>query len=322
MSVITKVMAPAPLFRDPIYDGPTDPTIIWHKGEEQWYLFYTQRRSSDASLGVSWVHGTKIGVATSKDGAKWLYRGTLEGLDIEWGHNTFWAPEVIYALGEYHMYVSYITGIPTDWQYPRQMLHYTSQDLKNWEFKGEVVLSSNRVIDACVYEVEPGLFKMWYKDENHNSHTYAAVSRNLYDWEVIGPEVTDCGQEGPNVFEFGGKKWMISDYWNGLAVYRTEDFTNWDRCADILKESGNRKMDAGEGHHADVLVCRDGDQERAYIIYFCHPGIDPAEVEAGIGPTMTQRNRSAVQVAELKIENDQIVCDRNAEVELWLVGEV
>ena len=34
MSVITKVMAPAPLFRDPIYDGPTDPTIIWNKEEK------------------------------------------------------------------------------------------------------------------------------------------------------------------------------------------------------------------------------------------------------------------------------------------------
>lgn len=46
-------------------------------------------------------------------------------MDIEKGHNTFWAPEILWAEGSYHMYVSYITGIPTDWEYPRLMLHYT-----------------------------------------------------------------------------------------------------------------------------------------------------------------------------------------------------
>lgn len=108
-----KVTLPSPLFRDPIYDCPTDPTVIWNEKEEQWYLLYTQRRATDVPIGVSWVHGTALGVATSRDGTKWLYRGTLEGLDIEPGHNTFWAPEIIEAEGLYHMYVSYITGIQT-----------------------------------------------------------------------------------------------------------------------------------------------------------------------------------------------------------------
>ena len=134
-----------------------------------WYLFYTQRRAGAASIGVSWVHGTKIGVAVSRDGGKWLYRGTLEGLEIERGHNTFWAPEIIRAEGIYHMYVSYITGIPTDWDYPRQMLHYTSQNLWDWTFAGRVDLGSERVIDACVYEVGPRQYKLWYKDEDNGS---------------------------------------------------------------------------------------------------------------------------------------------------------
>ena len=47
------------------------------------------------------------------------------------------------------------------------------------------------------------------------------------------PEVADCGQEGPNVFELGGKILMISDFWNGLAVYTSEDYTHWTRCEDI-----------------------------------------------------------------------------------------
>ena len=106
-----EILLPAPLFRDPVYDCPTDPTVIWNEEEKMWYLFYTQRRAGAASIGVSWVHGTKIGVAVSRDGGKWLYRGTLEGLEIERGHNTFWAPEIIRAEGIYHMYVSYITQI-------------------------------------------------------------------------------------------------------------------------------------------------------------------------------------------------------------------
>ena len=156
------VWLPAPLFRDPIYDSPTDPTVIWNSEEEKWYLFYTQRRASDETEGVSWVHGTKIGAAESRDGSKWLYRGVLENLDFEHGHNTFWAPEIIRAEGMYHMFVSYITGIPTDWDYPRKIVHYTSDNLWDWILDGPIDLGSERVIDACVYETAPHCYKMWY----------------------------------------------------------------------------------------------------------------------------------------------------------------
>lgn len=54
-----EILLPVPLFRDPIYDCPTDPTVIWNREEKQWYLFYTQRRATDTAVGVSWVHGTK-----------------------------------------------------------------------------------------------------------------------------------------------------------------------------------------------------------------------------------------------------------------------
>lgn len=260
---------------------------------------------------MSWVHGTAIGVATSRDGAKWLYRGTLQGLDIERGHNTFWAPEILWAEGAYHMYVSYITGIPTDWEYPRQMLHYTSHNLWDWRFEGRIDLKSERVIDACVYEVAPHRYKMWYKDEDKESRTWAAESTDLYHWEVLGEEISDCAQEGPNVFELDGRIWMISDFWKGLAVYTSQDYTHWTRCDNILYESGTRPMDVGLGHHADVVV-KDG---RAYIFYFCHPfacenGKQPD------APAMSEcgRNKAVVQVAQLRVEGDNLVCDRNAQV--------
>lgn len=306
------VQLPAPLFRDPIYDCPTDPTVIWNRAEKQWYLFYTQRRCGDVEIGVSWVHGTAIGVASSPDGAKWLYRGTLQLPAVEQGHNTFWAPEILWAQGHYHMYVSYITGIPTDWDYPRQMLHFVSDDLWNWNFESRIDLHSDRVIDACVYEISPGRFKMWYKDEARDSRTWAAESVDLCHWTVCGEEISDCAQEGPNVFELGGVRWMISDFWNGLAVYRSDDFCHWSRCADILRESGSRPMDQGLGHHADVLVLND----RAFLFYFCHPclheagggGEDPKKLPASL------RNRAVIQAAELLIKEGQLVCDRNAPV--------
>ena len=88
---------PAPLFRDPIYDGAADPTVIWNHQEASWWLLYTSRRANVTCRGVAWAHGTDIGIASSSDnGRTWLYRGTLQGLEFERGRNTFWAPEVMW----------------------------------------------------------------------------------------------------------------------------------------------------------------------------------------------------------------------------------
>ena len=38
--------APAPLFRDPIYDGAADPVAIWNRQEKNWWLLYTQGRAN------------------------------------------------------------------------------------------------------------------------------------------------------------------------------------------------------------------------------------------------------------------------------------
>ena len=82
----------APLFRDPIFDGAADPTVIWNEQERQWWMVYTQRRTTCRSPGVAWVHATDLGVASSPDGHDWLYRGTLEGLHFEPGRNTYLEP--------------------------------------------------------------------------------------------------------------------------------------------------------------------------------------------------------------------------------------
>lgn len=100
-------------------------------------------------------------------------------------------------------------------------------------------LSSERVIDACVHPTGNGQYKMWYKDENHDSYTYSAISNDLYHWDVCGKEIDYNSHEGPNVFELGGKKWMITDEWNGLGVYETQDYTHWERQGYILRDGGS-----------------------------------------------------------------------------------
>ena len=112
------------------------------------------------------------------------------------------------------------------------------------------------------------------------------------------------------MFELDGIKWMISDYWNGLAVYRSEDFTLWKRCPDILRESGTRPMDTGFAHHADVVV-KDG---RACIFYFCHPFSNEGKTDASGESALTarERNRAVVQAAQLIVQDGVLVCDRNA----------
>ena len=74
-------------------------------------------------------------------------------------------------------------------------------------------------------------------------------------------------------------------------------------------------MDTGFAHHADVVVKDD----KAYIFYFCHPyaGENPEDLteEEKAKLTDRDRNKAVVQVAELKVEDKKLVCDRNAKVE-------
>lgn len=55
--------APAPLFRDPIFDGAADPSITWNTDEDAWWVLYTQRRADVAVSGNGWIHGRDVGVA-------------------------------------------------------------------------------------------------------------------------------------------------------------------------------------------------------------------------------------------------------------------
>ncbi|HZG86445.1 glycosyl hydrolase [Paenibacillus sp.] len=307
----------APLFRDPIYDGAADPVVVWNEPAQEWWMVYTNRRATAEGPKFAWVHGTDLGVASSADGGRtWKYRGTLQGLDTEWGRNTFWAPEIIRREGLYHMYVSYIQGVPDDWPgHRRDIRHYTSPDLIRWKYVSTLELSSDRVIDACVYPLPDGRFRMWYKDEANGSHTYAADSDDLYRWSVVGPVIADRPHEGPNVFRLAGAYWMIVDEWRGQGVYRSDDLERWERNGLILDTPGSREDDGTIGLHADVVV----QGEEAYIFYFTHPERGGA-LSSPSGIAAYADRRSSIQVAKLRVADGKLVCDRDEPFELRLTA--
>ena len=194
------------------------------------------------------------------------------------------------------MYVTYIQGIYTRWEGVATLEHYTSADLFHWEHIGSLSFGSSRIIDPAIYRLPDGTWRMWYKDERQNSYTCYADSRDLFNWEYRGVAADDCCQEGPNVFALGGYYWMIADVWDGLAVYRSEDLTVFNRQEEnILRGSGARDTDRSNGSHADVFAV-DG---KAYIVYFTYPCPDTA-------PTV-----SVVQMAELRVEDGRLVCLRD-----------
>lgn len=301
--------ARAPLYRDPVFDGAADPSVIWDKYRQQWTVFYTQRRASQKDLkGVEFCYGTAIGMAVSNDkGVNWNYLGQANIPGPDEGLNSFWAPQVVKdkERGLYHMFVTYIKGVYTDWGGERQLYRYTSYDLINWKF--EEKLPTEGCIDASVYQLDDGSWKMWYKDEKKGALTYTAISKDLTNWELTNiKEGGDIPHEAPVVFKWKESYWMMTDKWGGIEVYRSSNGSNWKYSTTILREKGLRPDDNDYGRHPDVVIVND----QAFIVYFTHPGrrvIDNKEQEE----ESYRYRRSSFQIAELEYNNGKISCDRN-----------
>jgi hypothetical protein len=305
-------IADKPLFRDPVYDGAADPVVIWNRKEEKWFMFYTNRRANATNVdGVTWVHGTRIGIAESKDGATWKYRDTANINYRPVKEYTHWAPEVIDVNGVYHMFLTYVPGIFTDWQHPRDIIHLTSKDLLNWDYVSTLKLASDRVIDPCVMRLPDGTWRMWYNNERDSKSIYYADSPDLITWTDKIKAVGDKGGEGPKVFSWKGKYWMIVDNWAGLGVYSSDDMTNWKRQEERLVEKpGKGADDQAIGGHADILV----NNGRAFLFYFTHPGRAVNARTSG-----AEARRSLIQLTELHLKNDgTLTCDRDEPVRIAL----
>lgn len=302
---------PAPLFRCPIYDGAADPAIQWNSERNEWWIFYTQRRANVPNLpGVAFCYGTKVGIAASSDnGRSWYYVGHANLPEPDQGENTFWAPDVFKEGDTYYMVVTYITGIRSNWGGKTRMLYYKSMDLLNWEFIEEIK-NTDGCIDGQAYKLSDGTWKMWYKGVD--SQTYTALSKDLKSWKITGNcEIKAHGHEAPMVFYWKDKYWNIIDECSlrnvGLHCYESDDATNWKYNSTILNTPGNRLDDNSQGCHSDVVVVDD----RAFIVYFTHPGRKYHSDGIEVWENTWEYNRSSLQMAELEFIDGKIVCNRD-----------
>tara|TARA_Y100000766_G_scaffold79525_1_gene67619 strand:+ start:804 stop:1799 length:996 start_codon:yes stop_codon:yes gene_type:complete len=302
-------IAPQPLYVDPIYDGAADPSIVHDKANQRWLMFYTNRRANNNELeGVTWVHGTPVGIAASSDGRNWRYLQDASfsmPLDVP----TLWAPEVFVHNNTFHMYLTLVPGIFNDWQHPRSIGHFTSSDLLHWEYQSILSLNSSKVIDADVIAVPGGGFRLFYNDEPDGKSIYYADSNNLYDWVDRGKAALASRGEGPVVFNWQNQYWMIVDAWRGLAVYHSVDLNTWQQQEGyLLAEPGLGRDDANIGQHPEVVFIND----RAYLFYFTHPG----QLDGKPDNSRHAARRSVIQVTELQLQNNKLVTDRNKPVSI------
>jgi hypothetical protein len=302
-------VAPKPLYRDPVYDGAADPTVIYNAADKKWYMLYTVRRANVPGLtGTTWVHGTPIGIATSADGgATWKYLGNAKINDKDAvADATWWAPAVVFDKGLYHMFLVYVPGIFTDWNHPRDIIHLTSKDLIHWDYVSTLPLEHHKDIDAGVLHLRDGSWRLWYKDEADGSSTHYADSPDLYHWTDHGkvPGLSDRGGEAPVAIHWKGHYWFFRDIAHGLAMYRSDDAVNWTRVGTLLDQPGTGPDDKAVGKHPDLILSGD----RAYMFYFTHPGTAPSQADG------SDRRRTSIQVVELKYDpaNNILTADRNS----------
>lgn len=313
-------IADKPLYIDPVYNGSTDPMVCFNYYTNRWYMYYTSRRSNVPGLtGIPSIHGSPIGIAASSDGgATWEYIGNCNIDHHPDPKPTYWAPEVIEYKGTYHMYLTYVPGIFDTWDHPRDIVHLTSIDGINWTTQSILKLAVRKVIDACIIQLPDETWRLWYNNEADNKSIYYAESPDLYNWTDKGKVEINTVGEGPNVFFWHGKYFMIVDEWKGLSVFSSTDAMTWTKQEEYLiqgipvePEAGSpqtsvggnnnnqtirraRIVEGSRGNHADVEISND----RAYMFYFTSI------------PAKTNMRGSAVYVQELIYnENGTISCD-------------
>ncbi len=305
---ISKV--PAPLYVDPVTHGGTDPFVIWNPVRGLWFMYYTQRRSNmQHPVGVDWVHGSPIAIATSPDGVHWTYLGLCQG-----DHNlsdplaakgagpepgiTWWAPCFLCLNDKFHMWIVRVDGVYTNWKGKRNILHFTSDDGIRWHYESTCTLASDRVIDPTVYRVGP-LWCMVYKNEAAGSHTFVSQSDDLVHWTNARKADPDGSQEAPFVFRWRDRWWLIVDAipGRGLRIYSSESgLDHFKYVTTILGDrDGLRAQDNAVGHHPGVVVQQSGGRQQCLIYYFTEFG-----------------RLDFMQLAELEMRPDgSVFCDRN-----------
>jgi hypothetical protein len=305
-------VADKPLFRDPVFDGAADPVVVWNSHVRRWWMYYTSRRANAPGLsGVAWVHGTRIGIAESADGAHWSYvgpAGIRVPAAIGGAEPTLWAPDVrVSDDGLAHLFVTVVPGVFENWEHPRTIVHLTSRDMLAWKYESELRLSSDRVIDPCLLRRPEGGWRLWYNNERDRKSIYFADSRDLATWEDRGKceGVGERPGEAPFVFHWKGAFWMLVDLWKGLGVYRSSDLLHWKaEPYELLGVPGTGPDDDAVGDHPGVVV----NAGRCFLFYHCHPATGSAD-----------RRRSSLQVTEVFEQDGHLRCDRDAPTRIRLL---
>lgn len=307
------VLAPKPVFRDPVYDGAADPMVIWNPLVSKWWMFYTNRRATMTNLpGVSWVFGTPIGIAESTDGANWKYLGTANFNDLpkECGGKdsaTLWAPDIVLGDdGKWHMYLSIEPGIDVKWGIPGFIAHLSSTNLRDWKYENRLSQLGTHVIDADILRMPDGIWRMYYKGSKEYSYINFIESKDLYSWSDP-KEALRINGEGPIAFQWKDYYWLIIDTWNGQTVHRSKDGNTWEVQPGtplMPDDEGTGKDDIPNALHANVVISNN----RVYMYYFTHPG----RVGDGKSKDGYEQRRTSIQVVELKLnEKGWLTANRN-----------
>jgi len=304
----------APLYEDPLFNSARDGAVIWNRKEQNWWFVYVQQRNGAGGPGVTIAYGDTLGAASSDDGGlTWKYRGFLQGLEPRPGANTFWAPDIVWDGGCYHLIVTRVHGIHADWIGDRRLLHYTSDNLMDWTLVGPVAdLEAPLNLDACAHRLPDGQWGLWYRDDVADNTAFA-TGPDLHSLRKVRGFDIDRGRrslEGADVFQWKGFYWLIGDDrpgYRGVRVYRSTDARIWDEQPLILTGDvpGKRPGDQGTAHHPEVIV--HGDE--AYVFYWT------ANSAGDVGSYCTV---CLLQVAKLGFADGRLTCDRNAEFELNL----
>jgi hypothetical protein len=310
---------PKPLFADPNYHGSCDPEVVWNPRSQEWLIYYTARR---ATRPTATYVGTPIGALASKDMRHWRFLG-YASFDGVAGQSelpvTYWAPGVIQKDDHLHMFVTYKDNANPPWGGKGVIRHYRaplSDPVHGWKLVGVPEFTQPDPIDATLIKVGD-VFHAYYRVADDGGIQWA-TSGDLMTWENRGRCPGDVNappsqrgfsyQEAPYVFRFGGHYWMLTDPHKGLAVYRSEDSVTWKLQGRILEEPGTGAQDATRARHPSVAVVGD----RALLFYHVEPNrpypTPPAEQRT------VEQKVSFLQVAELRVEEGKLVCDRNTPV--------
>ncbi len=307
------VLAPKPLFRDPVYDGAADPVVLWNPLEKKWWMFYTNRRATETSLpGVSWVFKTAVGIAESQDGAHWDYVGTanVPNLPKKVGADnaTLWAPDIVRGDdGTWHMYLSIQAGVAERWgKVPGYIADLTSDNLRDWKYVRCFDLPVGSY-DADVIRMPNRTWRLYYKDPtNHASTFYYLESANLRDWSEPKRVMSHRG-EGPIVFKWKDRYWLILCNGRGFCAFRSNDARDWQLQPGgplMPYGTGSGKDDVTTPRHGEVVIS----EGRAYLYYFTHPG----RIGEDRDKDTYEQRRSSIQVVELEVRDGWLVANRNA----------